>query len=165
MEDKHGKLIEKMFEFNLWANEQLIELCAGLDEEQLETEAEGVYGRIWPTLAHLVRAEGGYARRVSGTPMWAEDLDWDDVSFGELLERAQLSGKRLIELAAAADPETRHDVEVRGEPFHFFNWTVLLQALYHGIEHRTQVKFLLTKASVDHPNLAAWDFVEAISPE
>jgi uncharacterized damage-inducible protein DinB len=165
MQDRQSDLINKMYEFNLWANTQLIELCAGLEEEQLEAEVDGVYGRIRPTLTHLIRSEGGYVRRLSGSPFWAEDLEWNDVPWSELLERAQLSGSKLLAIAAAADPSIRHIVEVRGEPYHFFNWTVLLQALYHAIEHRTQVKVMLTKAAVPHPNLAAWDFVETLTSE
>ena len=39
----------------------------------------------------------------------------------------------------------------------------MLQTIYHGIEHRTQIKMMLTKLGVEHPELAAWDFRMAIS--
>jgi uncharacterized damage-inducible protein DinB len=38
----------------------------------------------------------------------------------------------------------------------------LLQALYHGIEHRTQIKMLLTQIGFAHPELAAWDFMDSL---
>ena len=153
--------LDKMFEYNLWANTQLIELCGTLDTAQLEKEAEGVYGRIHPTLVHLVRAEGGYLNRLTGKRPWADDLDWDNLPMSDLLEKAMLSGKRLIEVASKAEPAKRHTVDYDGKPFHFFNWTVVLQALYHGIEHRTQIKILLTQLGVKHPDLAAWDYAES----
>ena len=155
--------IEKMFEYNLWANTQMIELCRGLTEAQLAVETEGVFGRIQPTLVHLIRAEGNYLNRLTGSLPWDDGLDWDNMSMADLLEKAQLSGRQLIAIAGKVNPETRHDVEVEGKPYHFFNWTVLLQALYHGIEHRTQIKILLTQLGVKHPELAAWDYTAGIT--
>lgn len=165
MQSDQINLIDKMFEYNLWANSQLVELCSALTAEQMAVEVTGVFGRIQPTLVHLIRAEGGYLNRLSGSRPWADDLDWDNMSIGDLLEKAQLSGRQLIEIAAQVNPGTRHDVELRGNPFYFFNWTVLLQALYHGIEHRTQLKVLLTKLGVEHPDLAAWDYMESLSAQ
>lgn len=154
--------IKKMFEYNAWANEQLIELCGRLDDDQLEVEAAGVFGRIHPTLVHLVRAEGGYLNRLTGSRPWGEDVDWQNISFDDLLAKARLSGQRLCAVTSEVDPTIRHDVEWDGEKRHFFNWSVILQALYHGIEHRTQVKILLTNLGIDHPELAAWDYTESL---
>lgn len=160
--DSQKSLIDKMFEYNLWANCKLIELCSQLTEEQLAVKVEGVFGHIQPTLVHLVRAEGGYLNRTTGSRPWAEDLDWDSMPMSELLEKAQLSGQRLIEVASKVDPAVRHTVDFQGDDFHFFNWSVILQALYHGIEHRTQIKVLLTRLGVEHPDLAAWDYMESL---
>ena len=162
MQNNQINLIDKMFKYNLWANKQLIEICGRLDDEQLETEIDGVYGRIHPTLVHLIRAEGGYLNRLAGSRPWADDLEWDDMPMSGLLAKAQLSGSQLIAIADKANPATRHDIEFRGKPFHFFNWTVLLQALHHGIEHRTQIKVLLTKIGIEHPDLSAWDYMESL---
>lgn len=82
-----------------------------------------------------------------------------------LLERAQLSGNQLISISGEVDPTTPHVAEEEGGPFHFFSWTVLLQALYHAIEHRTQIKFLLTQLGVEHPDFDAWDYVESLTSE
>ena len=144
MQNNQTDLVKKMFEYNLWANTQLIELCINLVDDQLQEDVEGVYGRIQTTLVHLIRAEGGYLNRVAGFYPWAGDIEWDNMPMRDLLVMAKLSGEQLIAVAGKADPATPHELELRGEPYHFFNWTVLLQALYHGIEHRTQIKFVLT---------------------
>ena len=165
MQNNQINPIDKMFEYNLWANIQLIELCSNLVDEQLEAEVEGGFGQLQPTLAHIIRAEGGYLNRLAGSRPWAGDLEWDEMSMNELLIMAQLSGNQLIAIASKANPAIRHDVEVQGKPYHFFNWTVLLQALYHGIEHRTQVKVLLTHLGIEHPELAPWDYMDSLSLE
>ena len=162
MADNQINVLDKQFEYNLWANTQLIKLCSQLIPDQLDIEVEGVFGRIHPTLVHLIRAEGGYLNRLTGTRPWADDLDWESMTINDLLEKAQLSGRQLADIASKADPSVRHDVDFEGKPFYFFNWSVILQALYHGIEHRTQIKILLTQLGVEHPDLAAWDYMESL---
>ena len=162
MEAEQINALQKMFEYNRWANERLITICAGLDENQLGIEVEVVFGQIRPTLVHQIRSEGGYAGRLAGKRLWPDDLAWDQMSFEQLLEKSCESGDRLIEICTQADPAKKHEEEHLGLPIYFFNWTVLLQALYHGIEHRTQIKILLTQLGVEHPDLAAWDYVESL---
>jgi len=158
MQSDQVSLIDKMFEYNLWANKELITLCGTLSDEQLAVDVEGVYGRIQPTLVHIVRAEGGYLKRLTGKDLWPSETDWQNLPFEALLERAQQSGSGLLTAAAAVDPEVRHE----GEIMPFYNWTVVLQALYHGIEHRTQVKRILTHLGIDHPELAGWDYLVSL---
>lgn len=154
--------ITKMFEYNLWANTRLIEFCGQLTEEQLTIEVAGAFGRIRPTLVHFIRSEGGYLRRLTGAAPWGDDLNWDNMPFSELLAKAQLSGQQLVEIASQVDPEVAHTITAPwGKPFTFYNWTVVLQALYHGIEHRTQMKMLLTQLGVEHSDLSAWDYLES----
>jgi len=159
----NNNLIDKMFEYNLWANTQLVELCSQLVDAQLEAEVEGGFGQIHPTLVHIISAEGNYLNRLTGSPPWEEGLEWDNMPMSELLAKAKLSGNQLVAIASKANPATRHEIELQGNPYHFFNWTVLLQAVYHGIEHRTQIKILLTQLGVEHPELAAWDYVGSIA--
>ncbi|MEM7332941.1 MAG: DinB family protein [Chloroflexota bacterium] len=157
------KQLDKMFEYNLWANTQLIQLCGTLSDEQLSVEMKGVFGQIHPTLVHLIRAEAGYINRLVGAWVFTDDVVWEETSMHDLLKLAEKSGQKLVEIASQTDPTAIHNVEVNGNPFHFYNWTVVLQALYHGIEHRTQVKMMLTQLGVEHPELAAWDYTASLA--
>ena len=80
----------------------------------------------------------------------------------ELKTMAQQTGQRLIEIASNTDPTVEHFAEEEGLRYRFESSTVVIQALYHGIEHRTQMKVLLTKIGVEHPEMAGWDFGETI---
>lgn len=160
MTDLHTKTIDKMFEFNLWANIEVIEFCRGLDDEQLSFEVTGAYGGIRSFLGHIIRAENYYISRLTGSPLWDDDLNWDNLSLDTLLERAKLSGQKLIDVASKCDPNTQHEAQNQGNPFSYFNWTVLAQAFSHGVEHRTHIKVLLTHLGVEHHDLSLWDFVE-----
>jgi uncharacterized damage-inducible protein DinB len=154
--------IEKLFEFNIWANTEIIKLCATLDEEQLAVEARGVYGRIKPTIAHIVRSEGAYLGDLGGEYLWDNKKDWDDLSFAQLLEMAQQSGTALLERASSLDPDRRCEFVEKNERYVFPAWTVANQAINHGIEHRTQLRLLLTKLGVPHPGQSVWGFSESI---
>lgn len=160
--NQQAKLIDEMFKYNLWANTQMIQICSQLTEEQLQVETEGVFGRIRPMLEHIVSGEGAYIRHLTGKRPWDDDLDWEAQSMQELLELAQTSGYRLIELGSTIDPDIEHIQVDEGITYSFPNSTVLIQAVYHGIEHRTQLKVLLTKLGVEHPELAGWDFGETV---
>ena len=156
-------LIDKQFEFNLWANTQLIAICATLTEEQLMVESEGVFGRIQPTIVHMIQAESHYIRNLNGgTLIWPEDTDWATLSISDLLGMAQQSGEQLRTLANSVDPATRYEhVEEDGRTYILWAWTALAQALSHDGEHRTQLRILLTKLGVPHPDGSLWRFSEA----
>lgn len=158
----NGEMTKKFYEYNLWANTTLLELLTTLSDEQLKAKVGGVVGTLRETIVHLVRAEGFYIRYLSGSfpeVKVGEEMEaWMQLSMQELLEIAKMTGGRLIELSVSADLATRHDREFEGNPFHFHNWAVILQAIYHGIEHRTQIKAILTELGIKHPEMASWDY-------
>lgn len=52
------------FTHNLWANSVLFDLCAGLSDDQLDSDIAGTYGTIRATLAHIASAERSYVHRI-----------------------------------------------------------------------------------------------------
>lgn len=162
MTDIHGKTLDKMFEYNLWANTTLIKICSNLDDEQLEFEIEGAYGGIRKFLIHIVQAEGGYIRRMTGSEFWDADLKWDNLPLDTIRERAFLSGQKLIDIASKTNPDTQHEREFDGKSYKFFNWTVLAQAITHAMEHRVHVKVLLTQLGIEHTDLSLWNYMQTL---
>ncbi len=53
-------LLADAFEHHVWATLVVIDVCAALPPEQLETNAPGTYGPILDTLRHLVDADVSY---------------------------------------------------------------------------------------------------------
>ena len=54
------------FRYHRWATERLLDVCAGLSDEQLELTTVGTYGSIKATWLHLAGAEQRYAARLDG---------------------------------------------------------------------------------------------------
>ena len=96
-------LIDKQFEFNLWANTEIIKLCTSLDETQLSVEITGTFGDIRATISHMIQSEGIYLTDLGGEPLWPDDLDWHSISLSELLGMAKQSGTALRQVAISLD--------------------------------------------------------------
>ena len=160
MGNPQADIIDKYFEYNLWATSEMIKICSTLSDEQLQTTMVGTAGNIREIVEHLISAESYYLFHLSGELLFdIDEEEWSTKSMDQLLEINQTIGAKLREEASKADPHVRHDRVLDDiGPYHFFNWTSHLQAIYHGIEHRTQLKMMLTKLGVEHPELAAWDF-------
>ena len=156
-------LIDKQFEFNLWANTEIIKLCTSLDETQLSVEITGTFGDIRATISHMIQSEGIYLTDLGGEPLWPDDLDWHSISLSELLGMAKQSGTALRQVAISIDPNKTCEYTEDGKRNVFPAWVVINQAINHGIEHRTQLRLLLTKLAVPHPGQSVWGYAHSIN--
>ncbi len=151
-----------LFRYNRWANLRLLDACAQLPDGQLDASADGAYGSVRQTLMHLLSSEEGYARTLTGdapTPRLEEQAPFP--GFDELRRRAQMSGEKLIAYVE------------RSRDFDQILWldkgtykapviVVVMQALDHGIDHRTQIASVLSRQGITPPELDAWAYNEAV---
>ena len=154
--------IEKQFEANLKANRELIALCATLTKEQLAVEVEGIFGHIKPLIAHIIQGEGNALLDLTGTPPLADDIDWNTLSFEQLLEMAQQSGTALRAVATHTDPDKAIHFEDDDEVADFKAWVLINAEIHHGIAHRTQLHALLPMLGVPHPRQDVWSFADSL---
>lgn len=151
-----------LFAHHTWANLKLLEFCEGLSEEQLEASAIGTRGSIRRTLLHIVGAEIDYVHRVNGewppTP-WPEN---QFPGFALLKEGAQWSGDQLFRLAQTTRADTQ--VEEHSDDFktfvHYPLASLLMQAINHATEHRTQVSTIITQLGLEPPDMAGWQYMD-----
>ena len=79
-------ILVKLFEHNNWANDQIIQACLALGDEQLDAEPQSATkGSIRATLMHLVRSQHGYLSQLTLPPDKRIRIDPD---FTELREVA-----------------------------------------------------------------------------
>ncbi len=152
------------FKYNLWANLHLLDACAQLSDAQLDATMTGTYGSVRETLMHLFSAEEGYARSVTGTaptPMLRELTAFP--GFDELRQRATRSGEALITFAEqAGQAEVNHILHLDGGTYDAAVIIVLIQAIDHGIDHRSQIATLLSQQGLTHPELDSWAYNDAL---
>ena len=144
-------LLADAFDHHVWATMRLIETCAALNPEQLETTVTGTYGSIVDTLRHLVGADVAYLEVLDG-----EQDAFDDgrATLGDLrtrMARHQHAWDRVLE--AGPDPDApavgyRDD----GSEGHAPTGVRLAQALHVGSGHRSQICTTLTSVGFRPPD-------------
>ena len=158
-----------LFRHHAWATDRLFEACEPLAESQLAFAAPGTYGPIGQTLKHLVESEERYVAFLRGIP--GPDVggygrptppEGLEPSVRVLRRRAAASNAALLELAVSSGVDEVVRGPFRGEARSVRALTVLLQALDHGVEHRTHVRAGLTMVGLEVPELDAWAWDEEV---
>jgi len=150
-------ILADLFRHNLWANLTLIDFCASLPDDVLETNVPGTYGGIRETLAHLVGAEERYVAALGGGPERRNPtFEETHPDLATVREHARKSGEGLIAYAEAVEGDPLLRVTWRGEVYESPASLFLVQAIDHATEHRTQVKTALTQAGITPPEIDGW---------
>jgi uncharacterized damage-inducible protein DinB len=151
-----------LFMHHAWANLKLLDFCESLSEEQFVTSAVGTYGPIVATLCHLVMAEVDYVQRVNGKQPPVTLVPGEFPGFAALKQAARWSGDELLQLAQATRAENL--VEEHSDDFktfvHYPLASLLMQAINHATEHRTQVSTIITQLGVEPPDMTGWQYMD-----
>jgi uncharacterized damage-inducible protein DinB len=149
------------YQHNLWANQRLLDACAHLTDEQLDATMIGTFGSIRQTLMHLLSSEEGYARHVTGTiPTPTLKALTTFPGFDELRWRAKMSGELLIEAAEQKDLD--RILSLDGGTYECPAMIVMIEAINHGTDHRSQIVTLLSQQGIELPGLDAWDYNDSM---
>lgn len=151
-------LMAKLLEHNNWANQLIIQACAGLSEAQLDAEPPAAaYGSIRATLLHLVQSQQAYLNLLT---IPVETRPKVQLTFVEAADSARRSGEALVALVNQDDPllERRHQT---ADGFIVVPWVLIVQIINHATEHREQIKAQLTALGVTPPEIDGWMYGEA----
>lgn len=150
----------EFFRHNTMMNERLVEACRGLSPEQLAATAEGTYGSLGATLVHVADSQLNYTARLLDTDR-PEGIPHDPFPGFEVLEERFALGNRRLEEAAARGNQEREVVVGGGDPSEGWRMPVslfLVQAVVHGVEHRSQIATILTQQGIEPPGMEGWDY-------
>jgi len=155
-------VLTTLFGHNAWATLKLLDFCAGLNDAQLDATAIGGFGSIRDTLQHIVGAEVSYVERVNGK-LPAKPLAPNQFPPFEVLKDAvRWAGDELLQLALSA----RNDTSVRQRPprqrIEYKLASLMVQALSHSTEHRTQISAIITQLGMEPPDMSGWQYMEEI---
>ena len=153
--------LSDFFKYNLWANLRLLNACAQLSDTQLDTTMMGTFGSVRETILHLFASEEGYVKSFTGTtptPPLKELTTFP--GFDELRQRAERSGKELITIAEQRDLSQIFYLD-RGT-YEAPAIVVVIQAINHAIDHRSQISTLLSQQDIEPPELDGWSYNDAM---
>ena len=152
------------FRHHAWANARLLEVCAGLSDEQLATTVPGTYGSIIATLRHLVGADASYLELLTDGAVPAlgddEEAGLDVGAMRRLVDEHAAAFERL----ATSDRDPSEDVVRQredGSSSHAPFGIRVAQILHHGTDHRSQVCTALTSLGIEPPEIDVWAYADA----
>jgi uncharacterized damage-inducible protein DinB len=154
----NGQLLQDAFGHHVWASVVVLDTCATLTPEQLDTTVPGTYGSIIDTLRHLVGADYGYLEVLS--PGALDSFDDSTAGIDELRAAMAATGPAWIGLLEGdLDPDatmTRHrdDGSTSSAPMSIR----LAQVVHHGTDHRSQVCTALTTLGIEPPEIDVWAY-------
>jgi uncharacterized damage-inducible protein DinB len=152
------------FKHHLWANLRVLEACARLSDAQLDATTTGAFGSVRQTLMHIFASEEGYVHRFTGTfPTPRLDEGAPFAGFDELRQRAKRSGEELLAIAEQWEASQVLQLSYQGQSYEVPAIFVLLQAVNHATDHRSQVATLLSQQEVTPPELDGWAYYDAMS--
>jgi uncharacterized damage-inducible protein DinB len=153
--------LDDAFGHHVWASLRVLDACAALTPEQLQTTVPGTYGSILDTARHLVGSDRWYLFVMTGGQV--PQIDEDHMDVGALRSAMDASGGYWTSLLAEGrDPDL--DVVRRfddGSEGHAPMGIRLAQVVHHGTDHRSQICTALTSLDIEPPAIDVWDYGEA----
>ncbi len=153
-------MLVELLNHNTMMNDRLLDACGSLSEDQLTTTVEGTYGSIGATLVHVAGGQNSYAARFFGTER-PERLREDPFPGFDRLAAEFNRGNALLEQAAAESDTDVYIELVDDDPVQTWRMNrslLLLQAINHGTEHRSQIATILTQLGIDAPEMDGWTY-------
>lgn len=154
-------ILRALFEHHFWATETLIHHLEGLPADRLDASVPGTYGSMIDTLTHMIDADSRYLLRMrEPSPSPAEDRT--GISLAQL--RSEMAAHRE-RWAAVLDELERGELsaQIVGHASDYpdtpdAEGLLLIQALHHGNDHRTQICSTLGALGEEVPELDGWDY-------
>ncbi len=154
-----GAILGRMFEHHVWANQRLIDACAGLDGPVLEATLPGMVGSILEMWVHIALNDQHYLSSLTQSPpsnpiTRAAGFPGFDV----IRDAMTASGEALGAIALRLMEDDAVTGIFKGEPFSIPSSVFLTQAIHHATEHRADIKAVLTSQGIEPPIIDMWTF-------
>ncbi|MEX2183748.1 MAG: DinB family protein [Chloroflexota bacterium] len=153
-------LLADAFDHHVWATIRVIDACAALTADQLETTVPGTFGSILETVRHTVGADAAYVSVLSGGRVpGIDEATMDLAALRATMERHAPVWTALLE--EDLDPDAsivrhRDDGSTSTAPL----GVRIAQVTHHGTDHRSQVCTALTSLGITPPAIDVWDFAD-----
>lgn len=152
-----------LFGHHRWANLAIVDRCAALTPEQLDTTMLGGFGSLRATLEHIATAERSYFSRISTGQPYRHPADAPPLTLEEIAASLRTTGDGLLAWAGRVSTDETVMIDWDGTPREVPKTVLLTQAVNHATEHRAQVMALLTQLGIEPPELSGWEFFAALN--
>jgi uncharacterized damage-inducible protein DinB len=151
----------EFFQYNHWANQELMGICISLSDEIITASIPGSYGSIRDTFAHILKAEISFLKRIHGVYPEA-DFKWEDnPSLSQMMAYEASLNKALLDTLQRVPATQNVHEEGDGWTFDYQARLIFMSVVYHGIAHRTDITTVLNNKGVSLPELDVWGYQSA----
>jgi uncharacterized damage-inducible protein DinB len=152
-------LLRELFRYHTWANLQLIDNCISQPPDAMGEMVTGTDRSIIHTLTHIIGTEQGYLETLTSERVGDSIRKGEILSLTNLRQRCE---KQSLSWEAALDQIDQLDMTLpaedeRPETPHGQNLLVV-QAIQHGIDHRTQICTALSVLGLQPPLIDGWSY-------
>jgi uncharacterized damage-inducible protein DinB len=153
-------LIEKA-KYNLWANQRIVAVLSGLEQEQLIQKIESSFAGVYPTIFHIWNAENIWLERLQGISLnsWPsrDANDKDNLQkfiqtsklFLEFLEKNHLQKEFPFSEISYSN--------LKGDFMNNSAYEIVFHCFNHSSYHRGQIVTMLRQLGVT--NILSTDFI------
>ncbi len=154
----------EFFQYNHWANQELITICMGLDDEIVSASIPGAHGSIRITFAHILKAEISFLKRIHG--FYPEpDFKWEEnPSLAQMMAYETTLHETLLDTLHHVPATQNVHEESDDWTFEYQARLIFMSVVYHGIAHRTDITTMLNSKGIKLPELDVWGY-ESTYPE
>jgi len=144
------QMIKSLYEYNEWANNELLHAASRVSEEELAREIGGSFGSIQGNLLHILGSHVSWLMRWTGKPPELAKVEPGRV-MPAIRQSYNWAHDRLREFVGSLDESALEQVvsfmDPREGAWHTWQrplWQVLLSVGTHGGHHRAEVAMALT---------------------
>ncbi|MBI5153620.1 DinB family protein [Candidatus Poribacteria bacterium] len=141
-------LLDRLLGHDTWTTRELLRLCAGLTEEQLDREFCIGLRTVRATMAHMIRNIEAWTALMSGGEVRRDDRN----SVPDLVERLDRSSADFAELARAVAARGGWDElwvdHMDDPPSEKTFGGAIAHVITHNMHHRAQVMHMMRKLGV-----------------
>jgi len=159
MDNQPESTLVELIRYNNWANAQVLAACRELDADQLGATAPGTYGTIRETLEHIIRAEADYIGRMTGDRPEPPFAWGDRPTLVALSAFAGQVADALLDTVQRIPPTQLVHEEEDGLYIDYHARHLFMQAIDHGIEHRTNITTILSGLGLPTPEVDGWGYL------
>jgi uncharacterized damage-inducible protein DinB len=154
----------EFFQYNHWANQELMGICINLSEEIITSSIPGSYGSIRDTFTHILKAETSFLKRIHG--VYPEpDFKWEEnPSLSQMMSYETAVNEALLDTLQRVPATQNVHEEGSGWTFDYQARLIFMSVVYHSIAHRTDITTVLNNKGISLPELDVWGY-ESAYPE
>ena len=157
--------ISVLFDYNYWANRQILASAAELSEEQFTAHSSVTWRNVRGTLVHTLDVERSWRGRIRGEPPERWDTSLPEADYPTVAALAEHWKRDEAEMRAwlqGLDDEMLTTVVDLGEKDRFPLWYFLVHIITHSAQQRRDAAILLTNAGHAPPEIEFLNYADSL---